>query len=359
MITPLVDEQDPDGGFIPAWIDNLAKKVEKLYVVALRHNAEVPLPENVVVYSLGEKASRLGKILYFYRKMLRVIPKVDVIFCHMFPSFTILAAPYAKLFRKPIIAWYAHGYVSRELRMAHFLANKMVTASKESLRIRSAKVIITGHGIDTDRFRPTKRRKKGSDKKVILSVGRISPIKNHETLIRAADILVKEKGMKNLGFLIVGGVSMASQEIYYAGLRKMVEELELKDYVKFAGSVPYGDIIRYYQQSDINVNLCPTGGLDKAVLEAMACEKPVIVSNETFWDLLNPYDSICLFKHQDPRDLAEKLDDIVMINHEDIRFKIGKHNREKVIKNHSLSQLVNKLVEIFNEVASSRNLENK
>jgi len=359
MITPKVDEQDALLGFIPTWINSLAKGVDKLHVVTLGYNEETRLSENVTVYSLGKKSGKLSKLLYFNSIMLTIIPRVDVVFCHMFPDFTLISAPYAKLFRKPIVTWYTHGHVSRRLRVVHFLANRIVTASKESFGIKSNKVIITGHGIDINRFKPAIRQKREEDKKTILSVGRISPIKDYETFIRAADIMINEKGMKNLEFLIVGEVPIASQGAYYEGLRKMVEEFKLKDYVKFVGFVLHRDIVRYYQQCDIHVNLCPTGGADKAVLEAMACEKPVIVCNETFRDLLKPYDSLCLFNHQDPRDMAEKLNNVAKVNHEDIWAKIGKHNREKVIKNHSIFHLVSILVDIFHSVSSCRKLENK
>ena len=352
MVTPAVDEQDTLLGFIPTWINSLAQRLDEVQVITLGHNEETQLSENVTVYSLGKKSGKLRKFLYFNSIMLRIIRKVDVIFCHMFPDFTLISAPYSKLFRKPIVTWYVHRHVSRRLKLAHFLASKMVTASEESLRIRSDKIIVTGHGIDTDMFEPAIRQKRDGDKIIILSVGRISPIKDYETLVKAADIMINQKGMKDLEFLIVGGVPISSQRAYYEGLRRMVEEFQLKDHVKFVGFVPYRDIIKYYQQSDIHINLCPTGGLDKAVLEGMACEKPVILCNEAFRDLLKPYDSTCMFKHHDPTELAEKLNDLVEVNCEDKWVKIGKHSREKVIQNHSIVHLVSKLVEIFREVSS-------
>ena len=60
--------------------------------------------------------------------------------------------------------------------------------------------------------------------------------------------------MNDLKFIIVGGVPMTSQEEYYERLKKMVKELELEDYVKFVGAVPYNDVPGYYQQCDIFVS---------------------------------------------------------------------------------------------------------
>ena len=351
MVTPMVDEKHPILGFIPSWVNALAKRVDKLHVFTLKHNEKTRLLENVTVYSLDSKSGKLSKILYLNNTMIKLLRKeeVNVMFCHMYPSLALWTAPYAKLFGVPVIWWRTHGSVSLTARIVHFLADKVVTASKESFRIRSNKIIITGHGIDTDRFKPAKNlERKNKSKKIILSVGRISPIKNYETFIKAADILVNEKGMKDLEFVIVGGVPMASQEEYYEKLKKMVKELELEDYVKFVGAVPHTEVVKYYQQCDIFVSTSQTGSVDKVVLEAMACEKPVLVCNETFRELLRPYENLCLFRHKNFKDMAEKLKNIIANKH--LWEKIGIHNREKVISNHSISHLADSLTNIFREV---------
>lgn len=338
MITPQVDPHARKG-FIVTWIRKLAEKVDKLYIITPENNTKTPLPENIIVYGvyrLGEKWDRaskalrvirlLGREIYFNITMFRIIPKVDVVFCHMHPEFTIRAAPYAKLFRKPIVTWYAHGHVSRRLRIAHFLATKMVTSSKEGLRIKSDKIVITGQGIDTDRFKPMENLAGKKNKITILSVGRISPIKDYETLIKAADILVNGKGMKDLEFVIVGGVPMASQEEYYERLKKMVKELELEDYVKFVGAVPYSDVVSYYQRCDVFVNPSHATALEKTVLEAMACEKPVITSNVGYY--LDVFDEEmkekCYFEKNNYKELANKIEYFLSNDDTNLREKTKK-----------------------------------
>ena len=82
-----------------------------------------------------------------------------------------------------------------------------VTASRESYRLSSDKVIVTGHGIDTERFRPLAESGKSRKEQALLSVGRISPRKNYETLIKAMDILVHKRKHAALTLMIVGGAS--------------------------------------------------------------------------------------------------------------------------------------------------------
>lgn len=364
MITPRVDETHSILGFIPTWIRKLAERVDALYVITPYCNEKTQLPENVTVFDLSEVGvNRLGRFIRFVSKflqlsnaMLRIIPRVDVVFCHMYPNFTLMSAIYAKLFRKPIVTWYTHGYISKRLRIAHFLANKMVTASKESLRIESNKIIITGHGIDTDKFKPAVNRSAKKDKITILSVGRISPIKDYETLIRAADILVNEESMKNLEFVIVGGVPMASQGKYYERLKKMVKELELGNYVKFVGSIPHTEVVGYYQNCDIFVNPSHASALEKVVLEAMLCEKPVITSNIGYY--LDVFDEEmkekCYFKKEDHKDLANKITHILQMD-ENRRNELCRSMRDIVKKGHSVETLTDKLVDVFKGITKAHN----
>jgi glycosyltransferase involved in cell wall biosynthesis len=349
-MTPRIDEEHDLLGFIATWVNKLAEKVEKLYIICTGYG-KADLRKNIEVHSLNEKSNKLTKAKYFIKLMFSILPKVDVVFCHMYPEFTLMVAPFAKMFRKPIVTWYAHRHVNWKLLIAHSLASKMITASKEGLRIQSSKVIVTGHGIDTERFKPViNLNVKEKDRIIILSVGRISPIKDYETLIKAADLLVNEEDMRNLKFIIVGGVPMKSHVKYYEKLREMVSELELENYVKFMGFVPFKNITDYYYQSDIFVNLCPTGSADKAVLEAMACGKPVIVCNETYRSLLRPYDNICMFKYKDFKDLTTKLKEL--ITKKSLWTEIGEQNREQVIKYHSLTHFLDLLVKIFREVST-------
>jgi len=222
----------------------------------------------------------------------------------------------------------------------------VVTASEESYNIESNKVIVMGHGIDTDRFKPSQGQKKEGNKRVILSVGRISPIKNYETLIEAANILVNEKGLGNLEIIIVGGVPTASQEEYFQRLKSMIRDLKLEDYVRFVGSVLYSNVIDFYQACDMHVNLCPTGGVDKAVLEAMACGKPVIVCNESFKGAFGDYAKSLMFSEKDPADLARKITHLIQLD-EPSRNELCQTMRQIAKKEHSVDSLMDKLIKVF------------
>jgi len=348
MVTPRVDELHPILGFIPTWINNLAKRVKILHVLTLGYNEKTYLLDNVIVHSLDRRKNKLGKIIYFNNTMLKLRKKVDVVFCHMYPDLAALSALYGRLLGIPVVWFRAHGSINLTARIAYFLVSRVVTSSEQGFKIKGNKVIIIGQGIDTNKFKPADRPER--ENKVILAVGRISPIKNYETLIKAANILINEKKMKNLSFVIVGGVPVASQRGYFERLKKMVKEFKLEGYIEFIGPMSYGDIVSYYQNCDIFVNPSHASSLEKTVLEAMACEKPVITSNIAYY--LDVFDEElrkkCYFEKNDYKALADRIE--YFLNNDETSLK--KKLREIVVQHHSVEHLMDSLVNIFKEVTT-------
>ena len=351
MITQKVDLDGDILGFTHTWVNKLAERVEKLYVLALavgRHS----LRDNVELFSMGKERgnSRLERLVNFNRVVARLIitRKVDLVFIHMCPRYAILAAPYAKLMRVPMVMWYAHGSVNPELRIAHSLVDRVATSTKEGFRLKSAKVSIVGQGIDTDKFKPLGVRKEGNTK-VILSVGRISPIKDYETLVKAADILVNRNGRKDLESLVVGDVGTEAQRQYLDRIKEMVRECQLERHFHFVGAIPHSEVVRHYQDCDVFVSLSHTGSLDKAVLEAMACGRMPITCNEAFEDIFGDYAGMLMFENGNAGDLAEKVLDVIGMN-VNLRKILERELRDIVIREHNVDRLINRLVRAFQEL---------
>ena len=122
---------------------------------------------------------------------------VDGLFCHQMPIYTILAGPVAKLYGKKVVSWYMHRSIEWKMKLMEKIANIILSASKESFRLPSKKLIITGHGIDTDLFKIKNRKLESDNLFNVVSVGRISPTKNYESMIEAVDIL-SGRGLKKI-----------------------------------------------------------------------------------------------------------------------------------------------------------------
>ncbi len=350
MLVQLMDYEDDVCGFIHKWVNVLAHRVSVLDVLTLRKR-EVDVPENVRLHVLkpGGDESRWVATFRFYQALLNIVrhSPVDVIFCHMTPVYTVVAAPIAKLWRIPLVTWYTHEAVTLSLRLADKLSDKMLTASEESFCLESKKLIVTNHGIDTDEFSPRKHESKGQASLItICSIGRISPRKDYEILINAANILVHEKKVFNVRFVIIGKEGTSEQKQYVESIMKMVEDYGLVPYFEFLGSIPHRNIAEYHRKSDIFVNMRQTGGMDKAVLEAMACEIPTVVCNKTFIPLFGTWAEQLIFKEKNARNLARRLYNLVRLTPE-TRREIGKNLRNVVVQEHDLEKLMDRIVGIF------------
>lgn len=304
VITQKVDINDDLLGSFVGWLEEFAKHFDRVEVITL-FKGDYHLPSNVFVHSLGKEKSnsRLSRVFNFYKLLFRLAPCSVGVFAHMSPVFAVAAWPAAAIFRKKIVLWYLHRSVTARLKLAERICYKIVTASRNSLKFQSNKIVELGHGIDLEYFKPSEQEKNGGPLK-ILSVGRISPIKNYETILSTAKIL-KEQGI-NFHWKVIGQPIMPLDFSYFEKLKTMRSELKLENEVDFVGFVPYSQILSRYQAADILVNPLPSGGLDRAVLEAMATGVLVLTSNDVFGDYFGPLKDNLLFCHNDAADLASK-----------------------------------------------------
>lgn len=339
IFTQKVDFDDPILGFFHRWIEEFAKHFEKVFVVCLQ-KGKFNLPENVEVYSLGKEdgASRLKYIFRFFNICFFQSLNYDAVFVHMNPVYFLLGGLWWKISGTKTALWYVHRSVDCKLRVAEFFADKIFTVSVGTFKLKSSKVQAFGHGMPLEVFRRPDNYKRKNDKFRIVSVSRISPIKNLDILIESTRLLNTK--IPNLEVVIVGAPAVRGDAQYLDSLKKMVKEKHLDGVVKFTGNVSNNDIKNYYWESDIAVNLSPDGGVDKAVLESMASGTLVLASNRSFKEYFGDFQNELLFKERDAEDLAQKIVDIsVSQNKEEIRDFLLK----QVEKKSSLQSLISKI----------------
>jgi len=344
IITREVNEEDDLLGFFIEWIKEFAKHFDRVFVIALA-KGNYRLPENVSVYSLGKERgnSKIAMAFNFYKYLFRLVPKSSGIFAHTSATFVIASWPAALLFRKKIILWYLHRSITMKLKIAEKLCYKIVTAAEDSLvGFKSKKIIETGHGINAEEF---KTNRNWTDGKIeILSVGRISKIKDYETLIRAA-LILKDKNI-DFNIKIIGRPIMPSDFPYFEHLKFLNEKLNLDDVVKFIGFVPHNNIADYYKKSDIVIGMTPKGGIDKSLLEAMASGALILTSNEEMGRYLGEYSKELIFDYGKPADLADKLTRVINWSPSE-KNKTSDFLLDSVKKFHNLENLIEKIIKLY------------
>jgi glycosyltransferase involved in cell wall biosynthesis len=338
IITQKVDINDDNLSFFHRWIEKLSEKAEELYVICLSLG-ECRLSDNVKVFSLNKEkgSSKIKQFFLLQKYLLEILPKINGVFVHMCPVYVIASFPLAKIFRKNIILWFAHKSVGQKLKIAERMADKILTASEASCRLkRRGKIKVIGHGIDIERFRPAENNIK-NDIYTIFSAGRINPSKDLGTLVEAADILIKERNIEKIKVVIAGNPITKMEEKYLEKIKSLVKEKGLGNNFEFVGSIPNYKMPEYYQKSDIFINLSHTGSIDKVVLEAMACGISILTCNESFYDILG---GEYIFEKKNYKELADKILEIKSSGFSD-------DLREIVVNNHNLDNLVNNIVNEF------------
>jgi glycosyltransferase involved in cell wall biosynthesis len=307
VIAQSVDENDDHRGFFIGWLREFSKNFDEVSVIALA-TGPYTLPPNVRVYSLGKErgAWKIVQAFRFYHYLLRLLPGARGIFAHASPIFVIASWPLAWVFRKKIILWYLHRSVTFKFRLAAILSKRVATADVRSLGIRRNNIVAVGHGIDADFFASSRDWTAVSHRPLrIVSAGRLSPIKDFGTMIRALALLRQHGRQAELR--IIGQANLPEHHAYEQQLRALVRQENLEDGVTFSGSVPYRDMPSQYQWADVAVGATPHGGIDKFILEAMAAGCIALTSNDVMREYLEPYADRLMFAHGNAQALADRL----------------------------------------------------
>ena len=157
-----------------------------------------------------------------------------------------------------------HKSVTLRLRLAEKVVAFICTASAESFRLRSSKLHVVGHGIDTDIFRPDPSVVRGTH---ALSVGRLSKSKRHDKAIDSA----VELGIE---------LRIAGEGPERESLEEYARSKEAR--VTFLGGLSHIQLRDEYLRAALFIHTSETGSLDKVLLEAIACGTPIKTHYEEY-----------------------------------------------------------------------------
>ena len=128
-------------------------------------------------------------------------------------------------------------------------------------------------GVDTDQFIAIDEYHFDSESIHLLFVGRILPLKQ---IHLAIDAVAKVK--QQFPMVVLDIIGPTSDEVYKAKLEQQATDLGVENNVKFHGSVPYADLVTWYQNADLF--LFPSEGdiesFGMVVVESLACGVPVV-----------------------------------------------------------------------------------
>lgn len=339
IITQKVDINDPVLGFFHQWIVEFSKRVEHVYVICLE-KGQYDLPKNVKVFSLGkeEGISKIKYTLNFYKYIWNLRKKYNSVFVHMNQEYVLLGGIFWRIFGKKVLMWRNHPQGSFLTKISVFLSNKVFCTSKDSFtnkfnktKIMPVGIQIAGHPSDISRKENT-----------ILSLGRISPVKNIETIIYAFSKMLKNK--KDLKLSIVGSPTKRDIDEDYYKVLKTISSGIPKESIDFIPGVAPDKTVDFYKSHDIFINTTTPGSFDKTILESMYFGSPCFVC-QNIWEgtEFSYLSEHFYFPFNDSDMLAKKVLAFLSMPKED-KEKLILDASRFVSSYHGLSSLIDKII---------------
>lgn len=352
IVTQKVNKEDDVLGFFHDWIEEFSKKYERVTVICLEEG-EHDLPDNVKVLSLGKEhleiknwklkiTTRVSYIFKFLFYIFRFRREYEYVLVHMNPEYVVLGGWFWRLLGKKVALWYNHAKGGGKVRFASLFAHHIFYTSEYAYTRRFKKARIMPAGIDVHKFilPEAKNRKKNS----ILLLGRISPVKHVDVMIKALSSL-SERGVDFTVSVYGEPTDSDIDKKYFNEIKNLAKPLLKKNIITFNKGVPNYKTPEIYNTHDIFINATHKGSLDKTILESSSSGTIPIICNESFKEI---FPKELFFKEDNAIDLANTLQFLFLLS-DNQKDQIRQQLREKVMKEHGLQKLIETIVNVFNE----------
>jgi len=247
--------------------------------------------KNITVFFEPDKKinaeSTLTKIAYIkYVSILKKIIKQfkpTILHAHYATSYGLVGAlsgfkPFViSAWGTDVMKFPQKNFVAKSILKYNFKHADLICATSNTIKeyihqVITKDVTVIPFGININEFKP-----KIVDTNFKITDFVIASIKPLE-LIYKIDILINSFSQisqkhLHLKLLIIGEGSEDGN------LKELVKKLNIYDKVVFTGRIPFNEISNYYNKINILVNISQYESFGVSVIEAMACEKPVIVTN--------------------------------------------------------------------------------
>jgi glycosyltransferase involved in cell wall biosynthesis len=322
----------------------------------------------IQLYTLGFDNSLIKSNLGSFSKLryLQTLPKVrevinefkpDIVHAHFATSYGLLGAlsgfhPFilsvwgADIFDFPLKSFLHKTLIKYNLSQADRVLSTSHVMAEETHKYTTKPIEVTPFGIDTDLFKPQPVKSLFEAEDIV--IGTVKTLEKKygiDYLIRAFRLLKQRHPGLPLKLLIVGG---GSQEKY---LKNLTDELELSQDTVFTGRVSYDEVPSYHNMLTVfaSLSILDSESFGVAVIEASACEKPVVVANVGgLPEVVKPGVTGLVVERSNPVQAAEAIEALVLDRTQ--RQLMGKAGREWVIREYNWSDNIQQMINIYNDV---------
>ena len=298
-------------------------------------------------------------LIHQFRRLIKNISP-DIIHAHYIMETTLLGA--ASGFHPFVITvWGSDVLIApQESRVSRLIASyvlkraDLITCDTEHMQqpliklgANPDKLDLIKFAVDIRKFKPRRKNEKLMEKlgilnsPTIISLRHLEPLYDIETLIACVPLVLAE--IPEAKFVLLG---KGSQE---GKLKELSQSLGVSHSVRFVGQVPADEVPRYLTSADICVSTALSDAGPGGIIEAMACELPVITTDfgdNRRWveDGVNGF----IVPLRSPRVLASRI--VHLIRNPDIRQKFGRANRQIIAERNNWETEMGKMEKLYEEL---------
>ncbi len=202
-------------------------------------------------------------------------------------------------------------------------------------------IMVTPFGVDTNEF----RKKEAKKEKDTIYIGTIKAMEDKygiRYIIEATKLLVQRIKNKKLKVLMVGPGTQIDR------YKEIVKEQKLEHVIEFTGRISFTEVSNYHNLLDVflNVSVDDSESFGVAVVEAMACETPVIVSDVGgLKEVVDHGEYGIVVKKRDAEAIATAVEKI--INDEVYANTVTAKARQHVLKKYDFNVCLDKMIHIY------------
>lgn len=283
----------------------------------------------------------------------------DIVHAHYASSYGLLGAlsrfhPFvlsvwgSDVFDFPKISFIHKQVLKFNLRKADRICSTSQVMKEEIQKYTNKDITVIPFGVNLNAFKPMSVHHVFKQNSIVIgTVKTLEETYGIEYLIEAYALLRKRTKEYPLNLMIVGKGSLTSD------LKAKVQELGIEGETIFTGYIPPAEVPYYQNMLTISVFPSIYESFGVATVEAMACEKPVVVTNAGGLPEIVEDNVTGLIV---PPKNAEKLADAIetLLKNEQLRINMGKQGRQRVEKLYDWEKNLESMFHIYNELPAKK-----
>lgn len=344
------------------WVNGMAELGHEVHLITMHEEQADKIDRRVTIHQLNIPAPLGYYVNVLEAKRLIKTIQPDLLHAHYASGYgtlarlinftpTLLSVWGTDVYIFPYESRKKEKHLKKNLEAADYITSTSFDMKKQTEKFTSKQIEVIPFGIDTEHFKPQTR--KDDETIVIGTVKKLEHVYGIDILIRVTALLIDElrkQGRTELADRI--RLKIVGQGPQLDEMVALTKRLNIEAITEFTGFVPNEEVPHYLNELDIFTAFSRSESFGVAVLEASACEVPVVVSDvgglpEVVKDQETGY---CLpLDHTD--EIVEKLASLVI--HHEQRTNMGKQGRAFVKQHYTWKKNVLHMEMVYNRLINN------